>query len=107
MANNTYQTVDWSALMPFMGAKSTAFASSHNLTISSELSEITCKDIFGKWASSKVKKMSWTATSDNLYSEKSAKALIEAQLAGTQVELVFAQSASSATGWESDRNSVV
>ena len=91
MANNTYQTVDGSALMLFMGAKSIAFASSHKLTISSELSEITCKDFIGKWASSQVKKMSWMATSDNLYSEKSAKALIEEQLAGKQVELVLAQ----------------
>lgn len=56
-------------LMIFYKGKSIAYATNHTLEISSEMSDTSNKDEgSGKWASSEVKQLSWTITSENLYS---------------------------------------
>lgn len=47
--------------------KSIAFATSHTLTLTSDVTEISCKDS-GIWKEAKVNKLGWEITSENLYS---------------------------------------
>ena len=47
--------------------KSIAFATSHTLTLTSYVTEISCKDS-GMWKDAKVNKLGWEITSENLYS---------------------------------------
>lgn len=47
--------------------KSIAFATSHTLTLTSDVTEISCKDS-GIWKDAKVNKLGWEITSENLYS---------------------------------------
>ena len=46
---------------------SIAFATSHTLTLTSDVTEISCKDS-GIWKEAKVNKLGWEITSENLYS---------------------------------------
>ena len=56
-------------LMIFYKGKSIAYATNHTLEISSEMADTSNKDEGGgRWASSEVKQLSWTITSENLYS---------------------------------------
>lgn len=54
-------------LMLFINGKSIAFATSHSLNISVETVETSSKDTGGKWVSKAARKISWTASSENLY----------------------------------------
>lgn len=101
MANNI---IEGSDLMLFLGGKSIAFATSHKLSISAETTETSSKDNGGSWKSSKVKKLSWTASSDNLYSEDGYEALVTQMVAKTEIQAVFAPKSETAdevptTGW--------
>nr|DAJ77706.1 MAG TPA: major tail protein [Caudoviricetes sp.] len=49
-------------------AKSIAFATSHSLSISAETVETSSKDSGGKWVSKAPRKLSWTMSTENLYS---------------------------------------
>lgn len=54
-------------LMLFMGGKSIACATNHTLTISTETSDTSHKDIKGSWKSSTVKAFSWEVSTENLF----------------------------------------
>ena len=57
-------------LMLFVDGKSIAYATSHTLNIDGETQDTSNKDEgAGGWASNEVSILSWSATSDNLYSE--------------------------------------
>ena len=53
-------------LMLFKGNKTLAFATSCKLTINANVLETSSKDS-GKWVSKQAAKLSWTASSDNLF----------------------------------------
>lgn len=56
-------------MMLFLNGKSIALATSHTLSISGDTQDTSNKDEGGgDWASSEVSKLSWTASSENLYS---------------------------------------
>lgn len=57
-------------LMLFVNGKSIGFATSHSLSISADTKETTSKDSGGKWQSSEVGILSWTANSENLCADK-------------------------------------
>lgn len=80
-------------LMLFVGGKSIAFATSHTLEISAETIETTSKDSGGKWAMNQANKLSWSASSENLYALEGAgndfDTLFAAMVARTPVTLVM------------------
>lgn len=55
---------------------SLAFATSHTLTLTSDVTEISCKDS-GIWKEAKVNKLGWEITSENLYSDQEYGRLYE------------------------------
>ena len=56
-------------MMLFVDGKSIALATSHTLSISGDTQDTSNKDEGGgDWASSEVSKLSWTASSENMYS---------------------------------------
>ena len=59
-----------SDLMLFVGGKSIGFATSHTLSISADTKETSSKDSGGKWQTSEVGVLSWTASSENLCADK-------------------------------------
>lgn len=82
-------------LMLFIGGTSVALATNHTLEISGETTDTSNKDQGGgMWASSEVSKISWTITSENLYTlegeGKEFSDLFTAMAAGTQLDAVFA-----------------
>lgn len=54
-------------LMLFMGGKSIACATNHTLSISTETSDTSHKDIKASWKSSAVKSLSWEVSTENLF----------------------------------------
>lgn len=55
-------------MMLFLNSKSIALATSHTLSISGDTQDTSNKDEGGgDWASSEVSKLSWSATSENMY----------------------------------------
>ena len=96
------QVINGSDLMLFIGGKSIAFATSHKLTINAETVETTSKDNTGGWTSKQVKKLSWTANSENLYSVDGYKSLFNSMIGTTELDAVFAlkkETELPATGW--------
>lgn len=75
-------------LMVFMNNKSIAFATSHSLSLSSNTLDIASKD-HGYWGASKVGKLSWEITSENLYTEEGYDALQTAWANKTEVTLIW------------------
>lgn len=56
-------------MMLFFNGKSIAYATSHTLTISGDTQDTSNKDEGGgDWGSNEVSKLSWSATSENMYS---------------------------------------
>lgn len=96
-------------LMVFVEGVSVAFATSHTLSINADTTDTSNKDEGGGgWQSSEVNLLSWTATTENLYSEdgegKGFDDLFDLMIAKEPVTLVFAKKSSSATdvptgGW--------
>lgn len=83
-------------LMLFLGGKSIAYATSHTLEISAETSDTSNKDEGGgDWASSEVSKLSWTASSENLFTTDGAGAsydtLFDYMVKKTPIDAVFGQ----------------
>lgn len=109
--------IQGSDLMLFVDGKSIAYATNHALSISTETSDTSHKDINGSWTSSTVKTFSWEVTTENLYADEGAGStfdvLFEKMTSKTLVDIVFAQSsgtltqpsASVAGGWQADSNS--
>ena len=96
-------------LMLFVGGKSIAYATSHSLEITGETTDTSNKDEGGgDWSSQEVSILSWTASSENLYSEDGAgdnfDDLFDLMVAKTPIDAVFAKKSESATdvpenGW--------
>lgn len=88
---------------------SIAFATNHSLSISSETTDTTHKDIKGGWTSSNVKTLSWEVSTENLYSNDGEGVtfgdLYDLMVNKTEIEGVFGVNGSTATevttgGWE-------
>ena len=82
------------SLMLFLDNKSIAFATSHTLEISADMADTSNKDEGGgDWASQEVNLLSWTATSENLYSldgeGDNFADLFDIMVAKTPVDAVF------------------
>lgn len=96
-------------LMLFLGGKSIAYATSHTLEISAETSDTSNKDEGGgDWASSEISKLSWTASSENLFAADgngaSYDTLFDYMVKKTTIDAVFGLKAQTATdvpseGW--------
>lgn len=82
-------------LMLFADNKSIAYATNHTLEISGETQDTSNKDEgAGGWSSNEVSILSWTATSDNLYSTdgqgNNFEDLFDLMIAKTPIDAVFA-----------------
>ena len=83
-------------LMLFLDTKSIAYATNHTLEISGETQDTSNKDEgSGDWASNEVSILSWTASSDNLYSldgeGDNFEDLFDIMVAKTPIDAVFAK----------------
>ena len=96
-------------LMLFVGNKSIAYATNHTLSINAETADTSNKDEGGgDWASNEVKILSWSATSENLYSVDGQgdnfSDLFDFMVAKTPIAAVFSKKSQTATdvptgGW--------
>lgn len=83
-------------LMLFLATKSIAYATNHTLEIAGETTDTSNKDEgAGAWKSEEVKILSWSASSDNLYSldgeGDNFEDLYDLMIAKTPVACVFAK----------------
>lgn len=83
-------------MMLFLDDKSIAFATNHTLEISGESTDTSNKDEgAGDWSSNEVSILSWSATSDNLYSldgeGDNFEDLFDIMVAKTPVDAIFAK----------------
>lgn len=109
MAYDGSKIIEGGDLMLFVNGHSVAFATSHSLSISTETSETTNKDIRGGWAASKVKKFSWTCNTENLYANEGSGTtfadLFDLMVAKTEITAIFGLKSQDAnadvpnTGW--------
>lgn len=96
-------------IMLFVDGKSIAYATSHTLEIQGETKDTSNKDEgAGGWSSNEVSILSWSATSDNLYSVDGEgnefDDLFDLMVAKTPIDAVFAKKSQTATdvptgGW--------
>lgn len=81
-------------MMLFVGGKSIGYATNHTLSISADTKETSTKDSGGKWQTSEVGILSWTASSENLMSNSQEgvgyKELVNYMINRTPVQGVFA-----------------
>lgn len=75
-------------LMVFKGGKSIAFATSHSLSLSGNSLDIASKD-HGFWGASKVGKLTWEVTSENLYTQGGFDDLYDSYIAREEITLVW------------------
>lgn len=98
-------------LMLFVSNKSIAYATNHTLEITGETSDTSNKDEGGgDWAAQQVNLLSWSASSENLYSldgqGSNFDELFDLMIAKTPIQAVFAPKSESTTdvpsgGWTS------
>ena len=82
--------IEGGKLMVWVGSQSIAMATNHTLTISTETNEISNKDIgSGNWAANNIKRFSWEASSDNMYTISAYKKLFQLMTSKTKVTLTF------------------
>lgn len=103
-------------LMLFLEGKSIAFATSHTLEVSAETADTSNKDEGGgDWATSEISKMSWTASSENLFSVdgdgKGYDDLFDLMIKKTPITAVFGRKTETATevpsqGWTAQTTGV-
>ena len=81
-------------MMLFVGGKSIGFATSHTLSISADTKETSSKDSGGKWQTSEVGVLSWSAQSENLCADEVSgigyDELFDYMIARKPIEGVFA-----------------
>lgn len=82
------QVILGSDLMLFVNNKSVACATSCKLNITANTLEISSKDS-GKWKTSKSGKLSYSATSDNLFVMNEYVNLVDLMIARTEVDIEF------------------
>lgn len=91
--NESTNIINGSDLMLFVGGKTVAFATNHTLNISADTSEATNKDIKGGWTSATIRKLSWTASTENLYAQvgcgNTYENLFDIMIRKEPVELIF------------------
>ena len=75
-------------LMIFVGGQAIAYAKTHTLSLSGNTVDIGSKD-HGFWGASDVGKLTWEATTENLYTEDGFDALFNSYLNKSQVTIVF------------------
>jgi len=75
-------------LMIFVGGQAIAYAKTHTLSLSANTVDIGSKD-HGFWGASDVGKLTWEATTENLYTENAFDSLFNAYLNKTKVTIVF------------------
>lgn len=102
MASNILLGTD---LMLFKDNKALAVATSCKFTISANALETSSKDS-GKWTEKQAGKLSWNATSDNLFVLTDYTTLVNAMIDRTEVELQFSSVSNTdsdngvpSTGW--------
>lgn len=98
-----------SDLMLFVGGKSIAFATTCKVTLTADTTDTSSKDVDAGWTNKKIKKLSWTASSENLASDDgegvSYDDLFALMIAKDPVVIVFTAKTSStdnnapADGW--------
>lgn len=80
-------------MMLFVGGKSIGYATNHTLSINADTKETSTKDSGGKWQTSEVGVLSWTATSENLMSNDQQgvgyQQLVDYMIARTEITGVF------------------
>ena len=82
--------IEGNKLMVWVGTQSIAMATNHTLTISTETNEISNKDLgSGTWAASSIKRFSWEASSENMYTISAYKKLFQLMTSKTKVLLTF------------------
>lgn len=82
--------IEGNKLMVWLNTQSIAMATNHTLTISTETNEISNKDLgSGTWAASSIKRFSWEASSDNMYTISAYKKLFQLMTNKTKVLLTF------------------
>lgn len=92
MARTNQQIIKGSKLMVFIDDQPIGFATSHSLSISTNMTEISTKD-HGDFPSQVVQSLSWEVQAENLYSEAGESTYMTAMLSKTPVDLVFAEAA--------------
>lgn len=103
-------------LMLFLEGKSIAYATSHTLEISAETADTSNKDEGGgDWATSEISKMSWTASSENLFSAdgngEDYDSLFDLMIKKTPITAVFGRKKETTTevptqGWTAQTTGV-
>lgn len=96
MANTIVRGSD---LMLFYNGKSLAFATNHQLSLSGEAKETSSKDS-GQWTSKMIGKLSWSITSDNLFTETDYDSMVDLWIARTPIEVIFTVKGNSETNNE-------
>ncbi len=96
-----------SALMLFVDGKSISYATNHTLEINAETTSTQNKDeSSGEWSSDEVNTLSWTASSENLYSVDGAGQnyddLYDIMVSKTPVDCVFCKKSETATDVPTD-----
>ena len=89
-------------MMLFLETKSIAYATNHTLEITGETQDTSNKDEgSGDWSSNEVSILSWSATSDNLYSVDGEgdnfEDLFDLMVAKTPINAVFAKKSQSSS----------
>jgi len=95
MAHTRNEIVEGSDLMLFIsgasGYNSVAFATNHTLNISTSVSDTSNKDVgAGLWSSTAVRQLSYTISTENLYSIGAYDKLYDAMIAKTPLKVCFA-----------------
>ncbi len=72
--------------------KSIAYATSHTLTMTAETVDINTKD-HGEWGSTEVNKISWSISTENLYTDEDYNALFDLMVGKKKVKVVFGKKA--------------
>lgn len=96
-------------LMLFKGGKALAAATNCKLTLNANTLETSSKDS-GKWTSNQAAKLSWTCSSDNLFTIEDYADLMDACIAREEVEIQFSTVKDFDTkdgvgdGWEAENN---
>ncbi len=86
MANTIVKGSD---LMLFYNSKSLAYATNHQLSLSGETKDISSKD-HGDWTAKTMGKLSWSITSDNLFTDTDYSAMVDLWIAKDPITVVFA-----------------
>lgn len=100
-------------MMLFIDGKSIAFATSHTLEITGETTDTSNKDEgAGDWSSQEVSILSWSASSENIYSEDGQgdnyEDLFDLMVTKQPIDAVFARKSQTTTdvpegGWTSKK----